>query len=309
MSLDEATRQQISDLVSSNRIMLFMKGDRSAPQCGFSARVIEILESYTSDYETLDVLSNPDVREGIKVYSSWPTIPQLYVGGEFVGGCDIVTEMNASGELFETLGVEPPPEVVPTVSITDEAAEGLRQAATHHGGPDQHLHLSISRSFQASLSMAPQSPMDVVVESNGITLMLDRMSAARADGIRIDLVDTPRGRGFKIDNPNAPVMNEMSVHELKRLLESDESFHLIDVRTPAEYEKARIEGARLLDEAFHEELQALPRDARLVFICHHGPRGVDAAERFLAMGFTDVHNVSGGVHAWSTEIDPSVPQY
>lgn len=309
MSLDESTRQRIEALVSSNRVMLFMKGDRNAPQCGFSARVVEILESYTSDYETLDVLSNPDIREGIKIYSSWPTIPQLYVGGEFIGGCDILTEMNVSGELFETFGVEPPPEVIPSVTITDAAAEGLRQAVSQQDDPDQALHLSISRSFQAGLSMAPRSPMDVEVESNGVKLLIDRMSAARADGITIDLVDTPRGRGFKVENPNAPRVKEMSVHELKRLMDEDESFHLIDVRTPAEYEKARIEGARLLDQALYEELQSLPRHVRLVFICHHGPRGVNAAEQFLSMGFVDVHNVSGGLHAWALEIDSSVPQY
>jgi len=309
MSLDESTRQRIEALVSSNRVMLFMKGDRHAPQCGFSARVVEILENYTSDYETLDVLSNPDIREGIKVYSSWPTIPQLYVGGEFIGGCDILTEMNASGELFETFGVEPPPEVIPSVTITDAAAEGLRQAVAQQGETDQALHLSISRSFQAGLSMAPRSPLDVEVESNGVKLLIDRMSAARADGITIDLVDTPQGRGFKVDNPNAPRVKEMSVHELKRLMDEDESFHLIDVRTPAEYEKARIEGARLLDQALYEQLQSLPRHERLVFICHHGPRGVNAAEQFLSMGFVDVHNVSGGLHAWSLEIDSSVPQY
>lgn len=309
MSLDESTRQRIEALVSSNRVMLFLKGDRHAPQCGFSARVVEILENYTSDYETLDVLSNPDIREGIKIYSSWPTIPQLYVGGEFIGGCDILTEMNASGELFETFGVEPPPEVIPSVTITDAAAEGLRQAVSQQDDPDQALHLSISRSFQAGLSMAPRSPMDVEVESNDVKLLIDRMSAARADGITIDLVDTPQGRGFKVDNPNAPRVKEMSVHELKRLMDDDESFHLIDVRTPAEHEKARIEGARLLDQALYEQLQSLPRHERLVFICHHGPRGVNAAEQFLSMGFVDVHNVSGGLHAWSLEIDSSVPQY
>jgi monothiol glutaredoxin len=309
MSLDEATRQRIDDLLSSNRVMLFMKGNRQAPQCGFSARVIDILESYTSDYETLDVLSNQDVREGIKVYSSWPTIPQLYVDGEFVGGCDIVTEMNASGELFETLGVEPPPEIVPRVTLTDAAAEGLRQAAAQHGGPDQHLHLSVSRSFQAGLTMGPRSPMDVVVETNGVTLMIDRLSAARADGITIDLVDTPQGRGFKVDNPNAPRLQEMSVHDLKKLMDTGADFELVDVRTPAEFEKARIPGARLLDEEYYAHLQSLPRDTRLVLICHHGPRGVNAAEQLLGMGFSEVHNVTGGIHAWSIEIDPSVPQY
>ena len=309
MSLEDATRQKIADLIEQNRVLLFMKGNRMAPQCGFSARVIEILEGYGAEYETLDVLSNPDIREGIKVFSSWPTIPQLYVEGEFVGGCDIITEMHGAGELFEPLGVEPPPEIVPTIHLTPDAAEALRQAVERSAGPDQHLHLSVALNFQSSLSMAPRSPMDVAVEVDGISLLVDRMSAPRADGITISLVDTQEGRGFKVDNPNAPQVQEMSVQALQQLIESGEPLELLDVRTPEEQATARLEKAELLDQAVFERLQGMPRDTRLVFICHHGPRGVQAAEQFLAMGFTDVHNVTGGIHAWSSEIDPSVPQY
>ena len=99
MTLDEDARQQIDDLVHSHDVVLFMKGNRQAPQCGFSATVVQILDSLTPEYQTADVLSEPALRDGIKVYSSWPTIPQLYVKGEFVGGCDIVREMAETGEL------------------------------------------------------------------------------------------------------------------------------------------------------------------------------------------------------------------
>jgi monothiol glutaredoxin len=101
----------------------------------------------------------------------------------------------------------------------------------------------------------------------------------------------------------------MSVQSLKELIDAGEPFELLDVRTPEEYETARLEQAQLVDQRLFEHLQTLPRDTRLVFLCHHGPRGVQAAEQFLSMGFTDVHNVAGGLHAWSQEIDPSVPQY
>jgi monothiol glutaredoxin len=103
MSLSEATRSKISSLIRSDRVVLFMKGDRAYPQCGFSARVVQILDSLLPKYTTVDVLRAPDVREGIKEYSSWPTIPQLYVDGEFLGGCDIVTELYTSGELKQKL--------------------------------------------------------------------------------------------------------------------------------------------------------------------------------------------------------------
>ena len=99
MSIDENTRNRISDTIASDRVVLFMKGSRDSPQCGFSARVVQMLDRLVPDYTTVDVLADPAIRQGIKDFSSWPTIPQLYVGGEFVGGCDIITEMFQSGEL------------------------------------------------------------------------------------------------------------------------------------------------------------------------------------------------------------------
>ena len=103
MTLDDATRQRIEKLIASDRVVLFMKGDRNVPQCGFSATVVQILDRLVPEYTTVNVLADPRVRDGIKEFSSWPTIPQLYVGGEFLGGCDIVREMYASGELEKTL--------------------------------------------------------------------------------------------------------------------------------------------------------------------------------------------------------------
>ncbi len=309
MSLDESTRGKIDDLVQNNSVLLFMKGDRQAPQCGFSARVISILDNYLADYTTIDVLSDGDIREGIKTYSSWPTIPQLYVGGEFIGGCDIITEMADAGELFEALGVERPAPIIPSLNVSDEAAEALRQASAQSGAPDQYLHLSVSRDWQTSLSVAPRNAMDIEVEANGITFMVDHFSTERADGIAIELVETPDGRGFKVNNPNAPNLGEMSVQELKSLLDSGEEFEFIDVRAPSEFETARIPGAVLFDEAEYQRLSELPKQTRIVFICHHGPRGVNAGQQFLGQGFTNLHNVTGGIDAWSVDIDPDIPRY
>jgi monothiol glutaredoxin len=103
MSLSEATRSKIASLVASDRVVLFMKGDRAVPQCGFSARVVQMLDSLLPKYTTVDVLRAPEVREGIKEFSAWPTIPQLYVDGEFLGGCDIVSELYTTGELKQKL--------------------------------------------------------------------------------------------------------------------------------------------------------------------------------------------------------------
>ncbi len=114
MSLNEPLRQKISELVTQNRVVLFMKGTRHVPQCGFSAQVVKILAELQPSYETVDVLSSTEIRDGIKAFSEWPTIPQLYIDGQFVGGCDIVREMHASGELQQLIDTKGDPHVVPS---------------------------------------------------------------------------------------------------------------------------------------------------------------------------------------------------
>ena len=99
MSLDPGTRTRIETLISDHDVVLFMKGHRGAPQCGFSAAVVQALTHLGVKFKGIDVLQDPGLRQGVKDFSSWPTIPQLYVKGEFVGGCDIVREMAETGEL------------------------------------------------------------------------------------------------------------------------------------------------------------------------------------------------------------------
>jgi monothiol glutaredoxin len=97
------TTERIKGIIAGSDVVLFMKGVPAAPQCGFSAAVVQILSQLAVPFQSVDVLSDPQIREGIKVFSDWPTIPQLYVKGEFVGGCDIVREMFKAGELATML--------------------------------------------------------------------------------------------------------------------------------------------------------------------------------------------------------------
>ena len=94
-----SVQEQIKNIVDENNVVLFMKGNPDFPQCGFSARVVQILQLCETEFTSVDVLANMEIREGIKEFSNWPTIPQLYIKGEFIGGSDIVTEMYQSGEL------------------------------------------------------------------------------------------------------------------------------------------------------------------------------------------------------------------
>ncbi|MGH7985671.1 MAG: Grx4 family monothiol glutaredoxin [Candidatus Binataceae bacterium] len=90
---------RIQTAIGENKIMVFMKGNRSFPQCGFSAATVQVLEELGAPYGTCDVLSDPELRDAIKTYSNWPTIPQVYIDGKFVGGCDIIRELYENGEL------------------------------------------------------------------------------------------------------------------------------------------------------------------------------------------------------------------
>jgi monothiol glutaredoxin len=110
---DEQIRDEIKRAISEERVMLFMKGTPDMPRCGFSARISQILNASGADYAAMDILPDPRIRQELSELSGWPTIPQLFVGGELVGGCDIVTEMFESGELAEALGTEHAPAVQP----------------------------------------------------------------------------------------------------------------------------------------------------------------------------------------------------
>jgi len=104
--MEESVKQRIENDVKNNTIMLYMKGSPDDPQCGFSSQTVKIIREYNVPFKAFNVLEDEAIRDGIKEYSDWPTIPQLYVNGEFIGGCDIIAELHQSGELAKTLGEE-----------------------------------------------------------------------------------------------------------------------------------------------------------------------------------------------------------
>jgi monothiol glutaredoxin len=308
MSMSTETREQIESYINGDDVVVFMKGNRSMPQCGFSGRVVQILDSLLEDYTTVDVLSAPDIRDGIKEFSAWPTIPQLYVKGEFIGGCDIINELYATGELHEKLGKPVPERKIPTIRISDAAAARIQEYLQR--APGKTLKLTVDARHQASLGMAMDQEHEVEVQANGIRLRMDIPSAERADGLSIDLVESATGAAFKIDNPNAPGdVKQVSARDVKALLDRGAKFEFLDVRTPDERAAAAIPGTRLLDQSTAAEIERLPKDTMLVFHCHHGGRSQAAAEHFHSRGFTNVHNLVGGIDAWSREVDANVPRY
>ena len=309
MEPSQPLKSRIESLVESDRVVLFMKGTRGQPRCGFSAATVGILDSLVPDYTTFDVLEDQGMREGIKAFSDWPTIPQLYIDKEFVGGCDIVKQMFNNGELHEMLGVEAPDRTPPEIAVSAAAAAIIANAL--QANPGSAVHLSIDGRWQHSFNLGPMEGHEVRAESNGVAVLFDVASAQKAKGLSIDVEETVQGTAFKIDNPNAPPpVRQMPPAELAAARRGAATAPtLVDVRTADERARAVIEGSILLDEDGLRTVSALPKDTKLVFYCHTGVRSQSAAEHFRAEGFTDVHNLEGGIDAWSREADPSVPRY
>jgi len=305
MDLDNSTRQAIEDLLGSNNVVLFMKGNRQQPQCGFSASTVAALDMLIPDYLTVDVLQNPELREGIKAYGNWPTIPQLYVNGELIGGNDIVMELSSAGELPEILNLEQPAPVDPAIRVSGDVAEAMRRALESQ--PRMSLHLTIDACWNHSLSLGPRKDQDISVTVDDIEILLDRWSASRADGLSISLEETLTGTSFRFDNPNEPPpVRKLTAGELKDKLDKGEPLHLFDVRTDRERAVAVIEHSRPLDDDAAELIAGLPKDAMLVFYCLGGRRAQAAAERYRFRGYTNVHNVEGGILAWAGAFDPDM---
>ncbi len=311
MSLDPTLRARIDALLAANKVVLFMKGEPRAPQCGFSAKAVGALASIgLDDYAHVDVLSDPEIRDGIKAYGDWPTIPQLYVNGELVGGSDIVEQMASSGELQAALGLPPPDRTPPSIRISDAAAAVLRSAIAD-AGEGFALKVSVDPRYNAQLQAEPSSPNAIAAEAAGIRVQFDLASARRAEGLSIDWVDDARGRGLVIENPNAPAkVRELAPADAAARLAAG-TLTLVDVRPAQERALAALAalagGFETLDDGA-AALEALPKDTPLAFLCHHGGRSAQAAEHFRQLGFREVHNVTGGIDAWA-DLDPSIPKY
>lgn len=309
MALDPALRQRIETLLQSNRVVLFMKGSPRAPQCGFSAKAVGALDALGVDYAHSDVLADGEIREGIKAYGEWPTIPQLYIDGQLVGGSDIIEQMANSGELHGALGLPPPDRTPPKIDITPAAAKMLRDAIDDAGG-EVVVRLDIDKNFRTRLQLAPHDPNAIAVQAAGIPLQFDLAGARRAEGVSIDWADDARGRGLVIDNPNAPApVRALSPRETNDRIAAG-TLVLVDVRPPDERAQATLAIAfETVDGDGLDRLQSLPKSTALAFLCHHGGRSAQAAENFRELGFAEVYNVEGGIDAWANDVDTTLPRY
>jgi monothiol glutaredoxin len=301
--------EQIESIIQEHKVVLFMKGTRVFPQCGFSQRSVELFKRCGVKVHGVNVLADPAIRQGIKDYSNWPTIPQAYIDGKFVGGSDILLEMYENGELQSLLGVEQPDENVaaPTLTVSEAAQEAFSAAVEDMG--DDVLRFDVSPTFAYDLYFAPAKDDDFVVACGTLKVHVARSCAARANGTKIDYIDGPDGAGFKIDNPNEPPsVKNISPAAVKAALDAGEC-QLFDCRSERERAMAQIDGAKPLEGDGQQALAALPKDAMIVVLCHHGVRSRPACQQILEAGYTNVHNLTGGIDAWSATVDSSIPRY
>jgi monothiol glutaredoxin len=309
MSLDPALRSRIESLLQANRVVLFMKGEASMPQCGFSAKAVGALNALGVEFAHVNVLADAQIREGIKLYGDWPTSPQLYVEGELIGGSDIIEQMLNSGELSQLLGAPPIDRTPPQITITAAAAEMLR-GALQDAGDGAALVLAIDAQFQPGFQIGRFDANAIAAESGGVRVQFDAASARRAEGVSIDWVDDIRGKGLFIDNPNAPkAVQQISPKDAAAKIAAGELL-MVDVRPQDERDKASVKlSFKTFDGNGRAELEALPKDTAIAFMCYRGGRSQAAADAFVASGFRNVFNITGGITAWADEVDASVGKY
>ena len=226
---NSAVHRQISSILASNPVVLFMKGTPQQPRCGFSAKSADVLNNLVPGFVGVDVLNDDEIRQGIKTYGNWPTIPQLYVKGELVGGSDIIMQLYNTGELHQLLGVAAPDRSAPEIFISAEAATAIRAGMADE--PSLGLHLRIDGRWQASFQLAAVEGHEIKAEASDLNVYMDVQTAQRAKGLRIDWIDSLQGSGLSITNPNAPsAVKPMSVTALKAALKSARPPLVIDVR-------------------------------------------------------------------------------
>ena len=299
---------RVEELIAGHGVVLFMKGTPAAPACAFSERALDILEDYPVEPVAVDVTVDPTLRRAAEQRAGSATMPQVFVDGRPLGGADALRALSISGELATLLGVEMAPAPRPEVTVTEAAARAL--ATRVEGDEGATIRLEIDRRFVHRLSRGAAEPLDVELPLGDVTLVMDRPSARRADGLVIDHRKGPAGEGFVLDNPGAPPqVRDLCVEELAELLRAGKPLEVFDVRTAHERRLASLPDTVAFDDAGRRRLEALEPHTAVAFLCHHGIRSRVAAEHCVRAGFREVYNIVGGIDAWSLRVDPSVPRY
>ncbi|VAW42285.1 Glutaredoxin-related protein, partial [hydrothermal vent metagenome] len=296
--MDKQTRETIDNLVHGNECVLFMKGNPQHPQCGFSSNTVKILQELLVDnFVSFNVLEDQNIREGIKEYGNWPTIPQLYIKGELVGGNDIITEMYNTGELQTMLGQPQPARKPAEITITDIAKGNILSGTKDIGS--NVLMLSIDSQFNTRFSIEEPKGYEIISSiDDNIQIYMDIGTAKRADGIAIDWVEDVSGAGLVIKNPNEPqATKQLSVADLATGIEQGTYKNIYDTRSESEFLAQSIPGSHRLDKDNMQIIAALAKDTPIVFVCKVGSTNQGVCDFYRKKGYTNINNLAGGIAA------------
>lgn len=296
-ALDPELKQRIESQIASHDVVLYMKGTPKMPQCGFSAKTAGLLETVVgSDFVAYNVLEDEAIREGIKAFSDWPTIPQLYIRGEFVGGCDIIHEMYNAGELHPMLGLEVPDRTPPEIHITAEAMTQIQAFLDQY--PDQFLHFSVTPDWDARFEVGPRGGHEIAAEVDGLVVLMDLATAQKAKGATIDWIETMQGAGLKLDLPGAPPpVQSIDASTLQARLNAGEDLWVVDTRPEPDRQAKPLSFAKPLDADMMAQLKAADPMQPVVFVCHVGITSLKIAEHYRKQGLQQLFNLEGGVEA------------
>jgi monothiol glutaredoxin len=295
--MKQKLQEQLANSASSAEIAVFFAG--SDPLNAVHRRLVDWLELRNIEYTAVDIDTDEALASLKDRALAHGALPIICVHGQVAASGSLVTDLLDSGQLESLLSTHHAAKT-PVIAVSPEALAVWQGARTE---ASDAIRLSVSASFEHSLSVDTPQPSDVSLTIKDVLLVMDPESAARADGIAIDWVKSGNTAGFRINNPNAvPNPRELDNEALERLLSAPIQPLIIDVRTEEEYQKERLPTSRHLDAALIDALAALDRHTQLFFYCDNGRRSRRAALHYVELGFTDVASLSGGLNAWKIHL-------
>lgn len=310
------TRDSIATIVKDEKLLIFAKGTREAPRCGFSARAIDVIARLGKPFKVVNILEDPTLRPALVEFSQWPTSPQVFLDGELLGGSDIVQELFESGELQQKVAKSfgdapaPAPEK-PPVSITPEALAKVREFM-ETANDKLRLHVNVSngeRTYALEIDTYSHAGQDLSYTINGITVVHARAMRPLFNALEVSWVSKDDSEGFAVREvgqaPALPVPFEIKRDELESLLKSDakagleSSLKIVDVREDEEWAEGHGEGTIHLALSRLEkewEQKGLEKSDTIIMVCRSGNRSGQATKAFRdRFGFAKTRNLVGGI--------------
>ena len=314
------TKEAVKDVVTEDKIVVFAKGTKEMPRCGFSARAIQVVESVGKPFKVVDILSDPSIRPALVAFSSWPTTPQVYLDGEFLGGSDIIMELYESGELQKKIASSYGEEFKEVqdnqrVDVTDEALGKVKEFMETDL---EFLRLSVQvkdgdRAYSLELDSHTSAAADLKWKVKGLTVIVAKAMSELFDKLEVSWVNKDGNEGFavkEVGNPPAlPIPIDIDKADLARLMRSeikDGKLWIVDVREDDEWKSGHGE------EAVHLPLSRLEKEWKdkgfdskdtLVFYCAAGKRSLSAANHFRhKLGFPNTRSLVGGIGNYPSNI-------